>query len=74
MDGVIEKWSHWAPRDARGSEDYATLEALRTTVNKAGFKHCIITETYLDMTVNFIILNISYCGKRSTFKHTLSIM
>jgi hypothetical protein len=37
MDGVIEKWSHWAPRDARGSEDYSTLEALRTAVDKAGY-------------------------------------
>ena len=37
MDCIIDKWSHWAPSDARGSNDYATLEALRDAVNKAGF-------------------------------------
>ena len=37
MDGMIDRWSHWAPSDARKSKDYATLEALRNAVNKAGF-------------------------------------
>ena len=34
---VLSTWMHWAPGDARGSEDYATLEALKTAVDKAGF-------------------------------------
>ena len=34
---VITKWLQWAPGDARGSSDYATLEALKSAVSKAGF-------------------------------------
>ena len=37
LGDVIGKWLHWAPGDARGSEDRATLEAMRRAVNKAGF-------------------------------------
>ena len=37
MDGMIDRWSQWAPGDARGSEDYATLEALIIAVDKAGY-------------------------------------
>ena len=37
MDGMIDRWSHWAPSDARKSKDYATLEALRNAVDKAGY-------------------------------------
>ena len=29
---VIDKWTHWAPDDARGSEDFATLERLKVVV------------------------------------------
>ena len=45
MDGTIERWSHWAPGDARGSKDYATLEALRTAVDKAGCSVIAVTLT-----------------------------
>jgi hypothetical protein len=37
MAAVIGKWSQWAPRDARGSKDYATLEALKAAVDSAGY-------------------------------------
>jgi hypothetical protein len=37
IDDVIGVWLQWAPGDARGSEDYATLEQLQNAVSKAGF-------------------------------------
>ena len=37
MDSTVDRWSHWAPGDSRGSKDYATLEALITAVDRAGF-------------------------------------
>ena len=36
MDTIVAKWSLWAPGDYRGSTDFATLEALKTAVDKAG--------------------------------------
>ena len=37
MDAVISGWLDWGPGDVRGSEDVATLEALRVAVIRAGF-------------------------------------
>ena len=37
MNSTVDRWSHWAPGDSRRSTDYATLEALRIAVDKAGF-------------------------------------
>jgi hypothetical protein len=37
IENVIGVWLEWAPGDARGSEDYATLEQLQIAVDKAGF-------------------------------------
>ncbi len=34
---VLSRWICWAAGDDRGSEDSATLEALKTAVDKAGF-------------------------------------
>ena len=34
---VLSQWMQWAPGDARGSVDRATLEALKTAVDKAGY-------------------------------------
>jgi hypothetical protein len=34
---MIGDWLEWAPGDARGSEDYATLEHLQIAVSEAGF-------------------------------------
>ena len=34
---VLSTWTHWAAGDARGSEDRATLEALKRAVDVAGF-------------------------------------
>ena len=34
---VLSQWLQWAPGDARGSEDRATLEALKRAVDRAGF-------------------------------------
>ena len=33
---MLSSWLQWAPGDARGSTDYATMEALRRAVNRAG--------------------------------------
>lgn len=33
---MMEKWQQWAPGDARGSQDYATLHSLCSAVDKAG--------------------------------------
>ena len=37
LSDMLGSWSHWAPGDARGSEDFATLEALKSAVSRAGF-------------------------------------
>ena len=34
---MLEEWFQWAPGDARGSQDFATLESLKDAVSKAGF-------------------------------------
>jgi ferredoxin-like protein FixX len=34
---MMLKWFQWAPRDNRGSTSFATLEALKDSLNKAGF-------------------------------------
>lgn len=34
---MLGQWQHWAPGDARGSKDRATLETLKRAVDKAGF-------------------------------------
>ena len=33
---MLSQWLQWASGDARGSTDYATLEALRSAMDKAG--------------------------------------
>ena len=33
---VLSQWLHWAPGDRRGSVGYATREALRSALQKAG--------------------------------------
>ena len=37
LSEMLIKWSQWAPNDARGSENVATLEGLKSAVNHAGF-------------------------------------
>jgi hypothetical protein len=37
LGNMIGDWLEWAPGDARGSEDYATLEHLQLAVSEAGF-------------------------------------
>ena len=37
LDEVISQWARRAPGDARGSKDYATLEQMKSAVDKAGF-------------------------------------
>ena len=37
MDYTIDRWSHWAPGDSRGSTGYSSLEGLKTALDKAGF-------------------------------------
>ena len=36
LRAMLSIWQQWAPGDARGSKSYATLESLKTAVNKAG--------------------------------------
>ena len=33
---LLASWMQWAPGDARGSRDYATMHSLCTAVSKAG--------------------------------------
>jgi hypothetical protein len=37
INNVVGLWLEWAPGDARGSKDYATLEQLQNAVSQAGF-------------------------------------
>ena len=37
LSEMLSKWSQWAPNDARGSINVATLEGLKSAVNRAGF-------------------------------------
>ena len=36
LDAMFAEWEQWAPDDARGSTDYATLNGLITAVREAG--------------------------------------
>ena len=36
LSALLGGWMQWAPGDARGSKDYATLQSLHTAVSKAG--------------------------------------
>ena len=36
LRAMLSKWLEWAPNDGRGSDQYATLEALKDAVSKAG--------------------------------------
>ena len=36
LSEMLSTWQQWAPGDARGSKNYATLESLKTAVSKAG--------------------------------------
>ena len=36
LQRMLSSWLQWAPGDARGSSNYATLELLKRAVDKAG--------------------------------------
>lgn len=36
MSEMLSKWYQWAPGDARGSKNYATVDSLAMSVDKAG--------------------------------------
>ena len=36
LSTMVSGWLQWAPGDARGSRDYATIKSLKTAVDKAG--------------------------------------
>ena len=36
LSAMLSAWQQWAPGDARGSRDYATMEALSGAVDRAG--------------------------------------
>ena len=43
MDAVLSEWLNWGAGDERGSEDVATLEALREAVRRAGIGNATLT-------------------------------
>ena len=36
LNEMLSMWYQWAPGDGRGSEDFATLGALKSAVSQAG--------------------------------------
>ena len=36
LTAMLSSWQQWTPRDHRGSTSYATLDSLKTAVDKAG--------------------------------------
>ena len=36
LSAMLSSWLQWAPGDARGSVNYATVSSLRTAMDKAG--------------------------------------
>ena len=36
LEALLEEWIQWAPRDSRGSMDFATLELLKTALSDSG--------------------------------------
>ena len=36
LEEMLAQWLQWAPGDSRGSTNFATLEDLKTALNKAG--------------------------------------
>ena len=36
LSAMLSDWRHWAPGDARGSTNYATLDSLKTALDKSG--------------------------------------
>ena len=36
LDVMLSEWQQWAPRDSRGSTNYATLDSLKSAVDKTG--------------------------------------
>ena len=36
LNTMLSSWLRWAPGDARGSRDYATIQNLKTAVDRAG--------------------------------------
>ena len=47
LRAMLSIWQQWAPGDARGSKNYATLESLKTAVSKAGLERAA-EELHLD--------------------------
>ena len=37
LEAVIDKWTHWAPNDARGSKNFAILEHLKAVIEEMGY-------------------------------------
>lgn len=37
LSAMLSNWLEWAPKDNRGSKQYATLGALKVAVDQAGF-------------------------------------
>ena len=47
LEAMLAIWQQWAPGDARGSKNYATLELLKTAVDRAGLGR-VAEELHLD--------------------------
>jgi GTPase SAR1 family protein len=37
LSAMLQEWLQWAPGDSRGSNNFATLESLKSALSKAGF-------------------------------------
>ena len=46
LSAMLAEWQQWAPGDARGSTDSATLGALKEAVDRAGLDPLIIQELH----------------------------
>ena len=36
LEAMLALWQQWVPGDSRGSKNYATLESLKTAIDRAG--------------------------------------
>lgn len=67
---MLTKWLEWAPNDQRGSGQYATLEALKDAVSKAGLgrtaESLTISDTSTAAPWNLKLLKYMYHGTVNT--------
>ena len=69
---MISEWLEWAPGDQRGSEQYATLEALKIAVSSAGLgtsaADLTITVATTNSAIGCTVHNLSHSASASAIK------